>query len=123
MQDGSQGHTGNTSGVFDAPVDGPVTSPFGYRVHPIYGYYSLHDGTEYVTAPTDHQKETAKALAGRNISSKMVKEAVESVARDSGRFTVFNLVDALTRATRDTRHAGDRIEQDARIGALLSLAV
>jgi hypothetical protein len=68
-------------------------------------------------------EETAKALAGRSIPSKMVKEAVESVARDSGRFTVFNLVDALTRATRDTRHAGDRIEQDARIGALLSLAV
>src|SRR5690606_23788093 len=67
--------------------------------------------------------ETAKALAGRNIPSKMVKEAVESVARDSGRFTVFNLVDVLTRGTRDTRYAGDRIEQDARIGALLSLAV
>ena len=21
------------------PVNGPVTSPYGYRVHPIYGYY------------------------------------------------------------------------------------
>ena len=29
------------------PVAGSVTSPYGYRVHPIYGYYSLHDGTDF----------------------------------------------------------------------------
>ena len=29
------------------PVNGPVTSPYGYRVHPIYGYYSLHDGVDF----------------------------------------------------------------------------
>ena len=29
------------------PVDGYVTSPFGWRTHPIYGYRSLHDGIDY----------------------------------------------------------------------------
>jgi len=34
-------------GLLARPVSGPVTSPFGYRVHPIYGYYSLHNGTDF----------------------------------------------------------------------------
>ena len=29
------------------PVNGPVTSPFGYRVHPIYHYWGLHDGDDF----------------------------------------------------------------------------
>ena len=29
------------------PVEGPVTSPYGYRTHPIYGYYSLHNGIDF----------------------------------------------------------------------------
>jgi len=29
------------------PVSGRVTSPFGYRHHPIYGYWGLHDGVDF----------------------------------------------------------------------------
>jgi murein DD-endopeptidase MepM/ murein hydrolase activator NlpD len=32
------------------PVPGPVTSPFGWRMHPIYHYWGLHDGTDFATA-------------------------------------------------------------------------
>ncbi len=28
-------------------MPGIVTSPFGYRRHPIYGYWGLHDGTDF----------------------------------------------------------------------------
>jgi murein DD-endopeptidase MepM/ murein hydrolase activator NlpD len=28
-------------------VPGAVTSSFGYRRHPIYGYWGLHDGTDF----------------------------------------------------------------------------
>jgi len=35
-------------GFLGSPVPGGyVTSPFGYRTHPIYGYYSLHNGTDF----------------------------------------------------------------------------
>ncbi len=29
------------------PVTGYVTSPFGWRIHPIFGYRALHDGTDF----------------------------------------------------------------------------
>lgn len=45
-QDGP-GYQGSSDGFLDYPVNGSVTSPFGYRVHPIYGYYGLHDGTDF----------------------------------------------------------------------------
>lgn len=32
---------------FSMPVPGPVTSPFGMRVHPITGVRKLHDGTDW----------------------------------------------------------------------------
>ena len=37
-------------GFLDYPVAGPVTSPFGWRIHPIYGYRSLHDGIDFGAA-------------------------------------------------------------------------
>jgi murein DD-endopeptidase MepM/ murein hydrolase activator NlpD len=41
------GYTGATNGLLSRPVDGAVTSPFGYREHPIYHYWGLHDGTDF----------------------------------------------------------------------------
>lgn len=34
-------------GFLMPPVAGSVTSPFGYRVHPIFKYWGLHDGIDY----------------------------------------------------------------------------
>ncbi len=39
--------SGDAGGLLRAPVEGPVTSPYGYRTHPIYGYYGLHNGTDF----------------------------------------------------------------------------
>jgi len=41
------GYNGETGGLLLRPVNGPVTSPFGYRVHPIYHYWGLHDGDDF----------------------------------------------------------------------------
>lgn len=35
------------TGVLGHPSDGYVTSPFGYRTHPIYRYWGLHDGVDF----------------------------------------------------------------------------
>lgn len=35
------------NGYLVRPVEGMVTSPFGYRIHPIYKYWSLHDGIDF----------------------------------------------------------------------------
>ena len=44
----SGGFTGSPGSFLGSPVPGGyVTSSYGYRTHPIYGYYSLHDGTDY----------------------------------------------------------------------------
>jgi murein DD-endopeptidase MepM/ murein hydrolase activator NlpD len=43
--DGAQGPI-HSNGFLDWPASGPVTSPFGWRIHPIYGYRSLHDGID-----------------------------------------------------------------------------
>lgn len=42
-----QGRAGPSAGVLTYPVDGYVTSPFGYRTHPIYHYWGLHDGVDF----------------------------------------------------------------------------
>lgn len=41
------GPVGSATGYLSSPVDGWVTSSYGYRTHPIYGYYGLHDGTDF----------------------------------------------------------------------------
>lgn len=41
------GFRGRTGGLIGYPVNGYVTSPFGMRTHPIYGYYSLHNGIDF----------------------------------------------------------------------------
>jgi len=40
--------TGN--GYLDYPLNAPVTSPFGWRTHPIWGYQALHDGIDFGAA-------------------------------------------------------------------------
>lgn len=42
-------YNGDTGGLLFKPGPGPVTSPYGYRIHPIYGYYGLHNGIDFGT--------------------------------------------------------------------------
>ena len=41
-----QDQGGSNPGVLGWPVNGPVTSPYGYRTHPIFGTQKLHTGID-----------------------------------------------------------------------------
>jgi murein DD-endopeptidase MepM/ murein hydrolase activator NlpD len=43
---GSSGN-GVGTGTMMWPVNGPITSPYGYRIHPILGYRKLHTGIDF----------------------------------------------------------------------------
>jgi hypothetical protein len=60
-------------------------------------------------------------LSKAGISRNLSRQAIE-VATQQGRFTVFALVDALTRLSRQIVNAGDRTEVDQQAGRLLTLA-
>ena len=65
--------------------------------------------------------EVLKSLLDHGIPRGLSKEAVE-LTKTQGRFTVFALVDALTRLTQRVQFAGDRVELDHKAAALLALA-
>ncbi len=65
-------------------------------------------------------EEVMKALDKHGLSRGLARQAVESVA--GGRFTIFALVDALTRLARQVEYAGDRTAVDVQAAVLLDLA-
>lgn len=69
----------------------------------------------------DAAEEVAKVLAKHGIPRDFAKQALE-LAERQGRFTVFSLVDALTRISGQLANAGDRLDLDERSGRLLALA-
>tara|TARA_R110002073_G_scaffold154858_10_gene310120 strand:- start:814 stop:1842 length:1029 start_codon:yes stop_codon:yes gene_type:complete len=67
-------------------------------------------------------EDAAKALTGFGIGVGHIKTAVETMSTQSGSFTVFGAVDALTRISRQIANAGERAAYDSKIGTILSLA-
>ena len=65
--------------------------------------------------------EVTMVLSAKKIPRGMIKDAME-IARAQGGFTIFALVDALTKLSQKVTYAGDRTELDSRIGQLLALA-
>lgn len=47
VKSGGKGSGGDSGGALSYPVNGPITSPYGMRVHPVTGVYKLHDGTDF----------------------------------------------------------------------------
>lgn len=63
-----------------------------------------------------------QTLLKKGFTQSIAKQAL-AIAEQKGRFTVFSLVDALTRIAGEISLAGDRTEADAKASALLALAV
>lgn len=66
--------------------------------------------------------EVAKRLGSEGIPRGLIKDALK-IAQQNGGFTVFAIVDALTKLSQRVQLAGDRAELDAKIGRLLNLVL
>lgn len=67
-------------------------------------------------------EEVMKELSRHDIPQHFIKDALE-IARAQGGFTIFSLVDALTRLTQRITFAADRAAVDAKVAGLLTLAL
>ncbi len=74
-----------------------------------------------VTKLGEDAEEVQKVLSREGIPRNLAKKALE-IAREQGRFTIFSVVDALTRLCREMENAGDRTAADEKVSRLLELA-
>lgn len=70
----------------------------------------------------DDADEVLATLAKHGIGRGLARQALQ-IAERQGRFTLFAVVDALTRLAGQVLYAGDRTDADHKAGALLALAV
>ncbi len=107
------GATSPSGGFLSYPVNGAITSPFGYRVHPIYGYYGLHDGTDFGAACGS---PLYSAASGRVISSYWSTVYGNRLIIDNGLVNGVSLVAIYNHATSYTVGVGDRVKRGQVIG-------
>ena len=75
-----------------------------------------------VTTLGSDAEEVQKAMSQNGIPRALINEAIE-IAQEKGRFTIFAMVDALTRIAGKFVNAGERIQVDQKAAGLLALAV
>nr|WP_278249586.1 M23 family metallopeptidase [Nocardioides sp. IC4_145] len=95
------------------PTDGVVTSPYGYREHPIYHYWGLHDGTDFGAAcGTPMYAVSSGTVMTRYYSSVYGHRLYLNVGQVNGRLVtaVYN------HATRYVVGPGDRVERGQVVG-------
>ena len=99
-------HVKDTGGMLFRPVPGYVTSPYGWRIHPIYHYWGLHDGTDF-HAPCGTPERAAN-------SGKVISEYYSSVwgnrlFLDLGRINGHNYTVIYNHINRYAVHTGARV--------------
>lgn len=108
---GQAGDLGN-SGPLLRPVTGYVTSNFGWRIHPIYHYWGLHDGTDF-HAPCGTPLRAAGN--GKVISEYFQTAWGNRLILDLGRVNghgvsvIYNHLSAYSVRTGDTVKRGDTV--------------
>jgi len=70
----------------------------------------------------DDADEVIEKLQQQGFRRSLAKEALQ-IAQQSGGFTVFSVVDALTRMAGRITNAGERVEADSKAGELLAVTV
>ena len=110
---GGGGYTGPTNGLFIRPVPGSVTSPFGYREHPIYHYWGMHDGTDFGVSCG----EGMRAIAGGTVISKYFSNVYGNrLYLSLGTINGKNITAVYNHATGYRIGVGDRVGQGDVVG-------
>ena len=107
------GYSGNTGGFLFRPVPGPVTSPFGWRRHPIYGYWGLHDGTDF-SAPCGTPNHAAGS--GTVISKVWSSVYGNRLYLDLGRVNGKNMTVVYNHLSGYSASTGERVRRGETIG-------
>jgi murein DD-endopeptidase MepM/ murein hydrolase activator NlpD len=111
--DHSTGYVGNDDGFLMPPVDGSVTSPFGFRVHPIYHYWGLHDGTDFGVSCGEGMRAAAD---GKVISRYYSSVYGNRLYVDVGKVNGHNLTVVYNHATSYRVSVGDHVTRGETVG-------
>lgn len=107
------GASGPATGVLMHPTDGYVTSPFGYRSHPIYHYWGLHDGVDFGGGCGTPLRAAAD---GKVVSSYFSGVYGNRLVIDNGALAGRGIATIYNHATSYTVGVGDTVEQGQVIG-------
>ena len=111
--DKGPGYVGNNDGFLLSPVAGYVTSPFGYRTHPIYGYYGLHDGTDFGAGCGTAMRASG---TGTVISSYYSSVYGNRLYLNVGKVNGHNLTVVYNHASNYRVGVGDRVQRGETVG-------
>ncbi len=104
---------GSSEGFLLSPVAGYVTSPFGFRVHPIYGYWGLHDGTDFGAGCGSALRAVANGtVISEYYSSVYGNRLYVNVGKVNGN----NLTVVYNHATTYRVGVGDRVQRGQTVG-------
>lgn len=108
------GYTGASDGFLSSPLPGAsVTSPFGYREHPIYHYWGLHDGTDFGAGCGTPLRAVADGTVMQAYWSSVYGNRLYlNVGRANGRF----LTAVYNHATRYTVGVGEHVRRGEIVG-------
>ena len=111
---GQKGGGGSPSNALSNPVPGGyVTSSYGYRKHPIYGYWGLHDGTDFGGGCG---KPLVAAADGTVLQSYWSDVYGNRLVVDHGYLGGASLASIYNHATRYTVRPGARVKRGQVIG-------
>ena len=99
------GPPASCGGFLNRPVPGPVTSSYGMRVHPIYGYYGLHNGTDFGVACGEPMYSAADGrVVAKYYSSSYGNRLIidNGYQRGVGLATIYNHASSYTVSVGDT---------------------
>lgn len=104
---------GDGGGTLSRPVNGPITSPYGMRVHPITGVYKLHDGTDFGAGCGT----PIRAAASGTILSQYYNGAYGNrVILNNGTMRGVNVVTTYNHLSRFAKRSGQHVSRGEVIG-------